>query len=291
MSSTTILTTYPSLATVTNLVRVYQNDWQAGATGTPGEGQISTDNSPQMMPALNSAIREMYRKLRNIGAPTLIRDNVQANLPANSVTGPNVQTYLSQQGYYDGGVLNVSPVLPPDMLQPLELWEQQTGSALPFVPMRQPQAGLPSAWNQGFALQFWEWRGGATFTAGAQGGDALWFVGALCPITIRMRYQAALTQFLNPYPGYPLVFATTYVPLMDCEDYLAYSVAFKIARAISGMTPPVTDLKAGRDEALQDLRLAIVRRAQTVEYHRQPYTGDSGDNGGGATFTGSNNLG
>lgn len=286
----TILTTYPTLQTVMDLVRVYMNDWLAGQNNVPGEGQITTNNSPQVMPSLNSAIREMYRKLRNVGSPTLIRDNVQANLPANGATGPNIQTYLSQQGYFDGLTLQPSPTLPPDLLYPLELWEQQTNSGLPFVPMQRPQAGLPSAWNQGFALQFYEWRGGAQFTPGTGGGDALWFFGALCPITIRMRYTASMIQFLNSYPSYPLVFASTYVPLADCEDYLAYSVAFKISSAISGMTPPVMDLKAERDDALQDLRLATTRMLQEIDYQRQPYSGSAAQNGIGNSF-GSNNLG
>lgn len=281
-----ITTTYPTLQTVMDAVRLYQNDWQAGLTGTPGEGQITTNTSPQVQPALNAAIREMYRKLRNIGNPTLIRDNVLINLPANAATGPNIQTYLSQQGYFDGVTLQVSPVLPPDLLYPLELWEQQTGNGTPFMPMSQPQAGLPSVWNQGAALSVWEWRGGASYTPGTNGQDALWFCGAICPITIRIRYQSALTQFTNPYPGYPLVFASTYVPLMDCEDYLALSVAFKIARSISGMTPPVTDLKADMNEALNDLRIAITRRAQEVEYHRPSYAGENASAGN----IGSNNL-
>jgi len=287
MSSTAITTTYPTLETVMSLVRVYQNDWQAGATGTPGEGQITTDNSPQVMPALNAAIREMYRKLRNIGNPTLIRDNVLVNLPANGATGPNIQTYLSQQGYFDGLTLQANPKLPSDLLYPLELWEQQTGAGQPFCPMYTPQAGLPSCWNQGVALQVWEWRGGASYTPGTNGQDALWFVGAICPITIRIRYQSALTQFLNPSPTYPLIFASTYVPLMDCEDYLANSVAFKIARSISGMTPPVADLKASTEEALNDLRIAITRRQQEIEYHRPAYSpNQSGENGS----YGNNNL-
>lgn len=186
---TTLTGGYPSLETIMSLVRLHINDWQKGLTLTPGEGKITTDNplqSPQTIPALSSSIREVYRELRNAGDPTLIHDNVQVNLPANSVTGPTIQTYLSYTGYWDGGVLNPSPVLPPDMLRPLELWEQQTGNQLPFVPMRQPQFGLPSR-NQTFALGEWEWR-----------GDRLYFVGILAPVTIRLRYLTALAQFFPP---------------------------------------------------------------------------------------------
>src|SRR5258705_6137873 len=121
----------PSLLNIMNLTRVFLKDWQSGRTSTPGEGIITTDDatvSPQTLPALNSAIRWVYRKLRNVGDPRLIRDNVQVALPANGATGPTIQTYLAFTGYFDGLTLQVSPILPSDMLFPLVLWEQQTSS-------------------------------------------------------------------------------------------------------------------------------------------------------------------
>ncbi len=251
---------YPTLETIMNLVRVLLNDWQRGATNTPGEGQITTDDpllSPQTLVALNSAIRQVYRELRNVGDPTLIKDNVLVNLPANSVTGPTIQTYLGFGGYFDGGVLNNPPILPPDMIYPVEVWEQQTGNQLPFVRMIQPQDGLSSR-NQTFCLGEWEWR-----------QDQLNFVGALCPITIRMRYLAALTQFVSP-----LNFAATQVPIMDCEEAVAYKTAAIIGKALSGITPGTSDLSSMAQEAMFQLKNAVTRRAQTVEYQRRPYSGD-----------------
>jgi hypothetical protein len=336
---------FPSLETVMNLVRVYNNDWQRGVTQTPGEGKITTDQpvpigsfagSPQTIPALSSAIRELYRELRNVGEPKLIRDNVQANLPANSITGPTIQTYLAFDGYWDGGVLNSSPVLPSDLMRPLRLWEQQTGNQLPFISMKQPQFGLTSR-NQTFALGEWEWREGQ-----------INFVGALCPITIRMRYEAALAQFFPrqifitafsvsgttitfvatntltagqnvylsgfvnatifngvtaivlssglsatqfqitlagvtgstdlgvalPVVNYAFIFASTFIPIMDCEEAVAYKTAAKIAKALSGVTPSTTDLDTKAAEAMFQLKNAAARRAQTVEYRREEYTGD-----------------
>src|ERR1017187_3485669 len=101
-----------SLATIMDLVRSLVNDTQAGATNTPGEGQILTDNptiSPFTQPFLNSSIRELYRELRNVGDPVLIKDNVIfTNLPIiNSPTNglgqqdPAVQTFLDPAGYFD----------------------------------------------------------------------------------------------------------------------------------------------------------------------------------------------
>lgn len=273
--SSVVTTTYPTLATVANLARVFLNDFQ-----NSGAGIITTDTSPQTLPALNSAIRELYRKLRLVGAPTLIRDNVRRDLPANAVTGPSIQTNLSQQGYFDGAVVQPSPALPSDLLYPMELWEQQTGSSLPFVRMEQPQFGIPSPYQQSFMLGMWEWRGGATFTAGAGGGDALWFIGALVPITIRMRYLAAMLQFTSE-----ATFSSTYIPVMDCEDFLAYRVAEKVAFALFGASPATANLKAEADGALEDLRNEQVRRQQTIEYSRIPYGNDVL-----GSYTTSNNL-
>ena len=294
--------TYPTLEDIMDLVRVFLNDWQPGATNTPGEGRITTDNptiSPQTLPALNSAIREVYRELRNVGDPSLIKDNVLVNLPANSVTGPSVQTYLSFNGYWDGGVLNFPPFLPPDMLYPVEIWEQQTSgtqtsglevidsqggvwdigvdpggllttgpgsppvppTSLPFIRMRQPQFGLTSR-NQTFCLGEWEWRQGQ-----------LNFVGALCPITIRLRYLAALTTFTSP-----LDFSTTQIPILDCQEAVAYKTAAKIGKPLSGVGPSTADLAQSAKDAMQDLKNAIARRMQTIEFRREPYT--AGHSGG-----------
>ena len=74
-----------SLDTIMELVRSLVNDTQAGAENIPGEGQIFTNNpaiSPFTQPFLNSSIRELYRELRNVGEPVLIKDNViLTNLP------------------------------------------------------------------------------------------------------------------------------------------------------------------------------------------------------------------
>jgi hypothetical protein len=268
---------YPSLDSIMQLVRVFLNDWQAGVTGTPGEGQITTNSptlSPQTLPALNSAIRELYRELRNIGAPRLIRDNVQANLPVNGLTGCGVQTFLSFNGYFDGLTLQPSPVLPSDMLFPVELWEQQTGQALPFVRMSQPQFGLPSR-NQTFALGEWEWR-----------EDQLNFVGTLSPVTIRMRYMAALTQFpINT------VFASTFIPVLDCEEVVAYKTAYKIGFAMDGLTPAIADLKQSAIDAMTALKLQNIRRQQTQEFDRSPYaSGTTNGNSSGNSSSNSNIL-
>src|ERR1035437_2865870 len=148
---------YPSLSGIANYVRALINDSQAGATGTPGEGQIFVDDSsiaPFVQPLINASIREVYRELRNIGAPTLIKDNVIISglTPVYGANGlgvpdPAVQVYLSYSGYFDGNTINGDLYLPSDLLYPTEVWESQNSTNNPFRKMRQPQDGMPSRYQ------------------------------------------------------------------------------------------------------------------------------------------------
>lgn len=268
-----------SLETIMNLVRALVNDSQAGATGTPGEGQILTDNamiSPFTQPFLNSSIRELYRELRNVGQPTLIKDNViiEGLTPINSPRyglaqpDPAVQTYLGFTGYFDGLQLNTNISLPSDVITVERVWERENSTTNRFVPMTQPQFGLPSVF-QGQMYGLWEWR-----------NDNIWMVGALSTRDLRLRYWCSLPQFFSP----TLDFAATYVPIIDCTDAVAYKTAVKYATMLA--SPNLKDLKEDAKEQMFQLKQQHVRRAQGVEYHRIPFA-----NHNGSGFFGGTNFG
>lgn len=263
-----------SLETIMDLVRALVNDSQPGATGTPGEGQILTDNptiSPFTQPFLNSSIRELYRELRNVGQPTLLKDNViisgltPINSPTNGPGGPDpaVQVYLGFNGYFDGVTINSNLLLPGDVLYMDRVWERQNGTNNVFVPMTQPQFGLCSR-PQGPVLGEWEWR-----------NDNIWMIGATETRDLRLRYWCALPQFFSS----TLDFASTYVPILDCVDAVAYKTAVKYARMLGA--PGLDDLKMEAKEQMQQLKNATVRRAQGVNYMRIPYgsNNSSGNDG------------
>ncbi len=259
-----------SLETIMDLVRSLVNDTQAGLTGTPGEGQIFTDNpavSPFTQPFLNSSIRELYRELRNVGQPTLVKDNIIVkglpiiNSPTNGLgaADPTVQTVLSLAGYFDGVQQWPNFLLPSDMLYPVFLWERETGTNDNFQPMAQSQDGLPGQ-QQSITLGKWEWR-----------NDNINFQGATTLRDIRMRYYCTLPTFFSQ----TLDFSTTYVPIKDCTDAVAYKTAVKYARMLG--SPGLADLVAESDRQMFQLKNANTRRAQSVEYHRQPFGNSSGD--------------
>lgn len=259
-----------SLETICNLVRALVNDSQSGATSTPGEGQIFTDNpaiSPFVQPMLNSSIRKLYRMLRNVGEPVLIKDNIIiTGLPIiNSPTqglgavDPAVQTVLMTQGYFDGSQIWPNFQLPGDMLYPTAVWERQTGSNDPFHKMDAPSGGLESA-MQGPFLKQWEWR-----------NNNLNFRGATQNVDIRMRYYCALPQFFSQ----TLDFASTYVPVLDCTDFLAYDVAVTYARMLG--SPGLAELSAAAAAEMFQLKNANIRRMQHEIIHRIPFGNSSGD--------------
>ena len=266
-----------SLATIMDLVRSLVNDTQSGATDTPGEGQIFTNNpaiSPFTQPFLNSSIRELYRELRNVGDPVLIKDNVIVtglpivNSPTNGLgqTDPAVQTTLSLQGYFDGTQIWPNFLLPDDILYPTRLWERQTGSNNPFRDMTAPSGGLNS-FGQGSYLREWEWR-----------NNQLNFRGATQNVDIRMRYYCSLPQFFSQ----TLDFNSTFVPVLDCTDAVAYKTAVKYATMLG--SPGLADLKAEAAVQMFQLKNANIRRMQHETFSRIPYGNSSGDLNNEFTF-------
>jgi hypothetical protein len=276
MSSPTFsLGPYPSLQDIMNLSRSIVNDAQAGATGEVGEGQILVDNpniSGFTLPFLNSAIRELYRELRNIGAAVLIRDNViiEGLTPINSPRyglaqpDPAVQVFLSFGGYFDGVNINPNIFLPSDMISPERLWERSTGTTNLFRDMVQPEFGLPSC-LQGPCLGLWEWR-----------EEKIWMVGATGKRDLRLRYYCALPQFFSN----TMDFSSTYVPVIDCIDAVSYKLAVKYSMMLG--SPNLKDMQAEAKEQMFQLKQEHVRRAQSVDYHRIPFKGGRGNYGWGA---------
>jgi hypothetical protein len=272
-----------SFLTIMNLVR----DSQAGATATPGEGQVITDNpaiSPFTLPFLNSAIRALYRELRNVGQPTLIKDNVIVSglTPINSPTSglgqsdPAVQVYLSTSGYFDGVSINPNILLPGDCIYPERLWERETGTGDVFTPMEQTQFGLDPTLQQLY-FAYWEWRQKVILDS-----DLADLYGATTTRDLRLRYYCTLPTYFSS----TLDFASTFVPIYDCTDAVAYKVAVMYARMLGSAGLP--DLINESKEQMFQLKNATTRRAQATEYFRIQFGSYNGgtDQGSNSIYSG-----
>ena len=268
---------YPSLEGILNLIRSLANDAFAGSTNTPGEGQILTDfypgtsnYNPQVLNCFNAAIREMYRKLRNVKAKALIRDNYDLeNLPVvNGPLGqmtpdPTIQTYLTFAYYFDGLITYPSFTLPSDLLMPLRIWERQSNTTNIFTPLTEAKDGLYPGY-QTDQLRQWEWREGRVN-----------FNGATIQRDIRLKYLAFLPAFFPVNPTQATYFANTQIPVFDCEEVVAWGTLKNLSYGINPASYQIC--KAEHAEAIADLRNEEVRRMQATSYGRPAF--DNGDPG------------
>ena len=125
--------------------------------------------------------------------------------------------------------------------------------------MDAPSGGLDSL-LQGPYLRQWEWR-----------NLNLNFRGATQPVDIRMRYYCSLSQFFSQ----TLDFNSTYVPVPDCTDAIAYMTAVKYARMLG--SPGLADLLAESKNQMFQLKNANVRRMQHQDFARIPFGNSTGD--------------
>ena len=267
---------FPSFEAIMNQVRAICNDSFAGYTDTAGEGQIISDhlsdgttNNPLVLNHLNSSIRELYRKIRITGDALLIQDNyiVTGLAVVNSslgvgVTNPAIQTWLDTTGYWDGMEYNTPPptqLLPTDMYLPIRLWERTNGTTDTFFPMTQVFNGLPPR-DQVGRLSQWEYRNGA-----------LYFVGATTVRDIRIRYASLFPTYFTA----DLDFTNTFIPVLDCQEFVAYKTAEKIALSL-GNAQVATALETLTNGHLYDIKNERVRRMQQIRFRRPGYNDSDG---------------
>lgn len=250
------------------LARTLVLDTKAGATGTPGEGQILTDSAPFTVPMINSSIRELYRELGNNGVATLIQDNIVLSglTPVNGPLGPgvvdpSVQVSVTYSGYFNGTSTNSSLKLGANVLSVLRMWERQTGTNTNFIPMYPAKFGLPSR-NQSAILGDWEYR-----------QDGIYMVGSTQTTDIRYR---AIIQLPAQVSGAGTDFASISVPILDCTDALAYKIAaiYRAARAQGGDLEMASDYRQKAKQQVDELILRQVRSQQGTNYQRVPYGED-----------------
>jgi hypothetical protein len=250
------VTNFPTIQTITNLVRSDVRDDMAGATNTLGEGQILVDNlgiSVTMANFFNSAVRELSRQLRIQSAPMLIGDNfIIENIPPMNgpmglaVADPSVQVAIGANGYFDGTDWHSALALPAGVYQVIRCWERRTASNDTFADMGEPSDGMAGLY-QGQGWGRWEWR-----------QNMVWTPGSLDNRDLRIRWlmilNAQFVQNSNP--------ATTYLPIMDCEEAVARKISRMYARRQGGGMYPI---------ALQE-EVAATRMFLNEEVHRQQGT-------------------
>jgi hypothetical protein len=257
------VTSFPNIKTITDLVRSDVRDDMAGATDTLGEGQILVNDmslSVTMSNLFNSAVRELTRKLRIVNAPMLIADNyILKNIPPMNgpmgfqVADPSVQVYVGFNGYYDGTEWNQNWRLPQGCYQVMRCWERQNASNNIFCDMGEPANGLQGVY-QTCGWGRWEWR-----------QNMVCLPGSLDYRDLRLRYRMILNALFvsNADP------ATTYLPIMGCEEAVARIIDRLYAARQGGSVYEMR--KAESDAAVYDMLNGEVMNKQGQNYHTNAF--------------------
>jgi len=235
---------YDTAEYILNLARAITNDAAQTIAGS-----ILSDSQPYTIVMLNSCFRDLQRELVNRGVETFVKEAIITGLGQATTNDPSVQTYLAYTGYFDGTALQVSPVLPPDMIMPIRLWERQTGmTTAPFLQMLPTNDGLPTIAQTG-RLSWWEWK-----------NDAIYFVGATQSNDVRLRYW----QFMSD-----VVDGTTVIPIFDCANCLAHKVAKEFGSARGSSLAAYMQQEEQR--YLQQIVNRTARKKQRGQHRRRPY--------------------
>lgn len=191
---------------ILNAARVRLND--RIDTSQALSGTILENTDPWSRIAFNAAYRKLQKFLAYQGFSRL---EVQADftLPAVVGTDPTTQVFVG---------FDTTPALPADLLQPLFLWERPSGSNRSFIDMDEVLNGLPSDTKTMF-LKLWEWR-----------DDRLYFLGAVVPVDVRLRYSQALADLVDDDTNHVPWFQQP-VEILRCEDSLADYICREVAIA------------------------------------------------------------
>jgi hypothetical protein len=253
---------FPSLNSVANLFRSSINDTQNNTTGYgtgsgTTAGLIMPDSNPDLLTFMDSAIRDTYSDLRNIGDPALLLDNyILTGIPALTQSNPAVQVGLNYAGYYNGFTWSSQWKLPIGMTKLERMWERWSGTESDFIPMNPAPFGLPGTvqWQR---MNYWEIR-----------QDTVWMPGCLVPVDLRLRCRITFPDKGQFNPS-TVNFDTTYIPIADCQNAVVAKMLCLYARRFAPELKPMAD--ADDEKYIFKLRQETVKAMQNTEYQRASF--------------------
>lgn len=246
---------YPNLQSIARLFRSLINDTAINGDGT--QGLIMPNTNPDLLTFMDSAIRDTYTDLRNVGDPALLLDNYcLIGLPALTQADPTVQVSLSYAGFFDGFQWHPQWTLPVSCVRVERLWERWSGTDYNFTPMEPAPFGLPPQ-QQVQRMGQWEIR-----------QNAVWMPGCLVSVDLRLRCRITFPDFQEFNPT-TINFDTAYVPILGCTNAIVakmlvlYAIRFAPDQLVAAMQAD--------EKYIFKLKLEVTREMQNTEYQRATY--------------------
>jgi hypothetical protein len=248
-----------SASDILDFARVLVNDAQGGISG-----QDLADDRPYTWPLLNLCYGRLANWLEDNNVESAMYAEAIIQFPPTaSYSDPNAQSRLGYDGFADAaGNFYDSPTLPPDLLQPLQLWQRNTGQNIPFCEMKQQLGGLGNAWNYGWSggtygsiYGAWEFRQNSIYMLG----------GAYGPTDIRIRYVPSVLELKKPVAGQP----DPIIWFAKAGEALAYMVAAEFAEIRKA--PNAESLRAKADKELEIIANRSAKRENRAQVRKRGY--------------------
>lgn len=245
---------YDTVTTVLNSSRVRLNDAISSVQAV--SGKLVENNQQFTLALVNTAWRKLQEFLANLGFAQLRQEGIIFQLPVISGTDASLQQRIDWFNFFDGGNLYPAPVLPPDLMFPLRLWERQSGTAGAFVPMEAIVDGLPN-FNKQARNGYWEWR-----------ADGIYLPGATQTVDLRIRYARYLPDFADTQQ---VLWFQQSVPMMRSSDAFSYFICAEVAEGRDELDP---DAFRQKGEAAAKLMMnRDVAMKQRINIRRQSRSG------------------
>lgn len=244
---------YPSAELVLQNARAMCNDAALSIAGS-----ILADTQPYVFPMLEERYEYLQERLMAAGVNTFSKYGYCLGLLPSALPGdPTVQVQLSYLGYFDGvndysaTTTPIGPTLPADLLQPLEIWERQSGSVENWVPMRQASDAI-GARCVNSRMGIWDYE-----------NDILFFQGATFTNDIKLKYICFAPSLTDP--GSPVM-------VIRCIPALSALMAEAAAKSRGG-TEAAAMFKQQAEEAIKMIISRTARKEQYASFNRMPFRG------------------
>lgn len=258
---------FDNLTTVLNTVRVRLGDDVNSLL--PLGGQIASNSQADSQQMTNTGWRKLQEHLVFMGCvllqpPPVVISGFGVAVPLNAAT----ETYVSWSEYFDGTTHHVSPVLPQDLIEPIEV-QERPASIGNFNKMDLILGAMPAvtqtAWNGA-----WQWR-----------QSKLVMPGASAAFDLRVSYAGYFVDFLDTGDVTTAVgFVPWYqqpVPIMRALESLAGFICAEVEIARGNQNAAITYTAEAKEAAGMIVSKDFSRDKgvmRTVEYGKMkdPYT-------------------
>jgi hypothetical protein len=238
---------YPTAEEVLQATRVKINDAAISI-----DGDILADTQPFVFPMLEERYEYFQDRLIQAGVNTYSKYGTINAVPVIAVADPATQIQIDYVGCFDGLHNTDQPVIPVDLLEPLEFWERQNVAGENTNPWREMKQASDSISTRAQTSTFgiWDWE-----------DDTLFLPGATQVNDLKLKYLAYAPQITGP---------DSVLLMARCKPAMASLMAEAVCKARGGLESAAA-FKTDAEAAIQAIIARTAEKEQYASFVRRPF--------------------